>query len=123
MPPGGEGNSERGVPLPLRPLPTPERPSLLNSRSQRQFPEASAGAEGRDRQTPILARAGSFKQLGERGGCSESRGRFPELSRGLREEGGGQGGLGTGETGCGGSGAARHPTCAVCCGMRSGSRG
>lgn len=68
-----EGNSERGG-APFLPLPShPGCPSILKSRPWEDIPEVRAGAEGRDRQTSIPARAGVSSSSSEKRLLREQR--------------------------------------------------
>lgn len=117
MPPVGEGNSERGVSLPLALSPPWNAPA--SSTAAPSDRSRSLGWGRGKRQTDSIP-----SESGKRRSCSESKGQFPELSRGQREEVGGQRRVGGRETECWGvwDSATPYPVL-LCCGMRSGSWG
>lgn len=61
MPPGGEGNSERGVPLPLGPSPPWNDPASSTAAPSDRVQKSQLGQREETEQTPFLVRAGSFE--------------------------------------------------------------
>jgi len=100
-----EGRATVREGCPFLSAPSPPRNAPASSTAAPSDSSRSLSWGRGKRQTDSNPSESGKLQVARRGGCSGSRGRFPELSRGQREEVGGQG-----ETGHGGSGTARHPT-------------